>query len=243
MHELEIFINICSQTIGALVAIVVGFLSIAKSKFGRVVCFTLMIVFAAAEIFFLGMAVSHFVRAAPEEHKTPNVERARVSPPQPRASPKQEEDKVASEDKPNEPLLRFNVSSKTDPSIRHGFCIDSDFSGTISKTGHKLLVTLDRASLELCKYSADTNRDVQIWFGFGTNDDITRENWRALNWSDPEKGSLSAGQEVDLKSGKPIPILLTPSLQKRLSKSTAGYGVVVRVYNRDRNGLYYLRDR
>jgi hypothetical protein len=240
MHETGPFLNVCFTVIGVFVATVLGFVSLSKttSVFARTAGFVFLIFLTAAELFVLGWGVSR-IMAGPERGPAPVPDRK----PGPSVTyPKNAEKMETAVPQPEQDLISFNFSSRSDASIRQQYCVDSDVSGTVVRSGDQVLVRMDRASFDLCKYSSVSARRLEFRVGIGSVDDIGRQNWRAIQWSKPQKGSVVVGSESDLTPSTPINIATRGSLKINLTKGIGHYGVVVSVYNPDRRGLYYLKN-
>jgi hypothetical protein len=233
----ENFVTIYFLMIGAIVPTVTGFFSAQKldTPAQRTLGFTAMLVVSLAVVFGCGLAI---ILLSTPTHRT----EIHVPGPWPVPSPPPQEVKPEIEDKQNESLLTFNTDSRSKASIRQQFCIDSALGGTVSKSGNNIVANIDTATFNLCNYSSDNHRTVEFKIGIGKREDIAKADWPKINWSKPQRGSITAGQETDLTPNAPIVIPLSRSLQTKLAKTPKNYNVVVSIYNPDRKGLYYLNN-
>ncbi|HEY6806392.1 MAG TPA: hypothetical protein VI306_22625 [Pyrinomonadaceae bacterium] len=239
MQETGPLLNICFTVIGVFIATVMGFVSLLRttSNFIRTVGLVSLILLTAIQLFVLGWGVSRLV--AGPEIRSPAPDRQPGPAPM---YPKSGDNKEAAVSQPEQDLISFNFSSRSDVRIRHQYCVDSDVSGVVVKSGEQVLVKMDRVSFDLCKYSSVSVRRLEFRVGIGRTDDIDHQNWRAIQWSKSQKGSVVAGSESDMTPRAPISITTRGSLKTNLANGIGSYGVVVSVYNPDRKGLYYLKN-
>jgi hypothetical protein len=133
----------------------------------------------------------------------------------------------------------FHLSSRDTPSIRSTYCVDGEFGGDYYSTQESLIININQADFDLCKYSDDADRTVIFQVG------VVRHNTDSIRpapviWSKPVKGRVTAGTPADLapqtftfkKSSLPA--------WKKGKASLSDYRFVIRVINPDKKGDYRL---
>jgi hypothetical protein len=229
--------------LGSFATLLGGFgslLMLQPSKVRRLLL-SLLIMIGLAEVFLVGWGINLRLAKAASVEKDKTL-RPRPNP-APRASPKEIE--VKPEQREEQAMVggvTFNISSRSDVSIRRQYCVDSNLSGTLYKYAGRLMVKLNTANFDLCKNSSDGQRQIEFKVGVGTHNDITKRNWRGISWTQPQKGLVVAGSGAELTPEKPLAVSMKRFSKNKPGGDLANYGVVVSVYNRDRRGLYYISD-
>jgi hypothetical protein len=208
----------------------------------------LLILVGLAEVLLVGWGInSRRAKAAAAEKK--KIVKPRPGP-APKSSPKEVGPKPTEvELKSNETEeqamasgVTFTMSSRSDASIRQQYCVDSVLSGTFYSHGGRLMVKLHSADFDLCKYSSDGQRQIEFRVGIGTNNDVAKKNWKAISWSQSQKGSVNASGGSQLAPEEALVVPMKRHGKNKSAPDLRTYAAVVSVYNRDRRGLYYLKD-
>src|ERR1051325_3583034 len=196
-----------------------------------------------AEVFLVGWGINlRLAKAAALEKRSPKP-RPGPAPAPPAPTPKElDPEPGITEDKAISNGVKFNLSSRSDPSIRREYCIDSNVSGTLYNYDRRLMVKLSGADFDLCKYSVADDRQVEYRIGVAPKKDIARSNWRAVFWSQPQKGRVTLGGSAQLIPEKSLVVPIRRPDKNKGAIDLTNYGVVLSVYNRARRGLYYLAD-
>ncbi len=168
----------------------------------------------------------------PSPAVTPSPAKPKPTPEQTRAS--DSTDPVATTAAP------FVLSSDEGSHIRTTYCLDSEFEGQAYQTPDAVVVDLSKASFRLCTRSHDSDRMFLFQVGVGRRGDIEKLNRKAITWGTKLEGHISAGEPVDMTPGRvSIAKSRIPYLKKGAG-DLSGYAVIIRVYNPDRRGEYFL---
>ncbi len=216
-----------------------GSLMMLQPSQARKLLLALLILVALAEVFLVGWGINFRLAkaAAVEKDKAPKPRPG----PAPRPSPKEVSIKPEqTEEQAMAGGVTFSMSSRSDPSIRKQYCVDSNLSGTFYHYAGRVMVKLETADFDLCKYSSDGERQVEYRVGIGPRSEIGRRNWRAVSWSQAQRGGVTVGGGSQLTPEKSFAIPIKRFAKNKSAIDLTSYGVVVSVYNRDRRGLYYL---
>lgn len=136
----------------------------------------------------------------------------------------------------NSNAVQFSVSSKEDPSIRYDFCLDSDFKGEVNAGANSVDVTIGKAVFDLCTGSEVGKRQAQFQVGVGKNEDVRNNNKKAILWSKPVTGEVTAKLPVNFAPQQ----FSFKRTQLGKKNKLSGYGLIIRVYNPERRGEYFL---
>lgn len=245
MGDMERSFSMVFTVLGTLIAILSGFGSLLMLKPGPARSFLLsaLILVALIDAAFIIWGINlRLERIADAKIRKPGPRpNPKPSPDEPKVKTPKVKEPETSEETAAAEGMDFALSSRFDPSIRQEFCIDSEVSGRFYHHSGRLKVQLERAAFNLCRYSVDGQRQVQYVIGIGRLSDIARKNWKAVAWSDKAlKGSVAAGSESDITPSGPITIAANRLFKKKETPNLDDYGIVVSVYNPDRNGRYFL---
>jgi hypothetical protein len=218
-----------------------GSLLILQPSRTKKLLLAMLLLVGFAELSLVGLGINaRRERAARVEKKKSAAPRVEPTPiPQPtitEVKPEQTEQQAIAEG------IAFNISSRSDASIRKQYCVDSDLSGTVYVYGGKLMVKLGAVDFDLCKYSSDNERQIVYKIGIGSRDQIAQKKWGALSWSQPQKGVVSATGSSLMTPEKSLVIRPKRQGKNKSAIDLSSYGVVASVYNPDRRGLYYFSE-
>ena len=227
----------------AWLGLVIGALMLPATKARRTVNM-LIVLTILLEIGFIGWVAYRQTTAAAAPSRSPRP--VPTTQPIPRPSPSPSAKAPTPQPSPEAPAeaeapvaMQFSVSSKNDPSIRKDYCLDGKFEGEVRAGSDSINIDIHRANFDLCTDSKVGRREAQFQVGIGKLQDITSRNTKAIIWGKPVAGTITAGQSLDF-APRQVAFKKTQLGKKSGQVGLSGYGIIFRVYNKERRGEYFL---
>lgn len=227
----------------AWLGLVIGALMLPATKARRTV--SALIVFTILlEIGFIGWVVYRQTTAAAAPRRPPRP--TPTTQPSPRPSPSPPAKAPTPQTSPEAPAeaedsgeVQFSVSSKSEPSIRKDYCLEGEFEGEVGAGSDSINIDIHKANFDLCTDSKVGRREAQFQVGVGKIQDIRSRNTKAIIWGKPVTGTITAGQPLNF-APRQVAFKKTLLGKKIGRASLSGYGIIFRVYNKERRGEYFL---